>query len=49
MQSFETLSIYLYGCRAGEQREAVSEAKPRFCVALLSARQEALARMEKLP
>ena len=47
MQTFETLPISLHGCRADEQRESVSGAKPHFCVVVLSMGQDAPMRMEQ--
>jgi len=46
MQPFDTLSISLHGCRAGEQRESVNGAKPCFCAVTLSMGQDAPMRME---
>ncbi len=37
--------ISLHGCRADERSESESVAKPRFCEATMSARQDVLARV----
>jgi hypothetical protein len=46
MKTFGTHLLSLHGCRADEQRESVSGAKPRFCVVTISMGQDAPMRME---